>query len=346
MKKNWFQRLADRIFPRQEDSVETRFFKISMLSMTGVILLMITMAVFAFFFSLRGREETMVPDITGEELVTALIELQDRELYPRVQVKFSDNVEKGAIVSQNPEGGLVVKAGRRINLVVSKGAVISEVENYLGQNLTDVRIHLQNLAAAPGKRQFLRLKEPIIYEFSEREPGTIIAQNPEAGTTVSRLTDLELVVSRGPEGSTISIDDYMNQEWQEVLEKLASRSLAFEFKSRPSSGGEDPGTIVSQNPVGGVEVPPSTVMEFLMVEPEVEFGYSFGIFETTLPEFAYPVNLSLKAIDENGQETELLRMRHMGGSFSVPYYQREGTLLTLTINGNEVKQYTVTPKDE
>ncbi|WP_053228101.1 PASTA domain-containing protein [Spirochaeta cellobiosiphila] len=344
MSKNWFQRLRDKILPTQEDAVESRFFKISMLSLLGIFLLMVIAASSVFFYSLRGQEETMVPDVTGEQLVTSLIELQERELYPLVQIKYSDNVEAGGIISQDPEGGLLVKAGRRINLVVSKGAIVSEIENYIGQNLSDVRIHLQNLSTAPGERQFLRLKEPVIYEYSDIEAGTIIAQSPKAGTTVSHLTDIELVVSRGPKGSTIMVDNYMKLNWEAALKRLSHSALPFEFKSRAMEKGETAGTIVSQNPVAGNEVAPSTVMEFLMVAPKAQTGYSFGIFDTTLPEFAYPVNLVFKAVDENGQETELLNMKHMGGAFSVPYYQKDGTLLTLTINGNEVKQYTVAPK--
>ena len=37
-----------------------------------------------FFVALRGAEQTMVPNVKGKELTTALLELQVKELYPRI----------------------------------------------------------------------------------------------------------------------------------------------------------------------------------------------------------------------------------------------------------------------
>ena len=101
-----------------------------------LIMGIITMAV--FFLAVKGQEEVMVPNVTGKELASALIDMQVKELYPKIQLRYSNSIdEKGKILEQNPPAGSIVKAGRRINLVVSRGVVIDRVRNYVGQKVDD-----------------------------------------------------------------------------------------------------------------------------------------------------------------------------------------------------------------
>ena len=81
-----------------------------------------------FFATVRGPEQVMVPNVEGKELTTALLELQVKELYPKIQLKYTDNPDDaGKILNQNPEGGSIVKAGRRVNLTVSRGVILDHV---------------------------------------------------------------------------------------------------------------------------------------------------------------------------------------------------------------------------
>jgi hypothetical protein len=50
----------------------------------GLILFVGIIAVSVFFVSVQGAEETMVPDVQGRDLTAALLELQVKELYPRI----------------------------------------------------------------------------------------------------------------------------------------------------------------------------------------------------------------------------------------------------------------------
>jgi len=169
-----------------------------------MFLVMVIVAVSVFFLTLRGAERTMVPDVRHMDLADALIKLQERELYPRLTLRFTDNpLDRNTVLDQSPPPGSIVKAGRRINLVVSRGAVLDRVEDYTGRNLDDLRLYLQGISTTT--KTLVSIREPPLYVFDNSAPGTIIDQEPKPGKEISGPTVLDLVVSKGPE-----VQEYSN----------------------------------------------------------------------------------------------------------------------------------------
>ncbi len=155
LQKLWIQ--LQRIIPKQHDTSEERWLKIVILGSVGILILVTISGFIAFSLVLQGAEQTVVPDVRGKDLAEALVVLQDRELYPKLQLRFStDPSLKGKVIDQRPSAGTVVKAGKRITLMVSKGAVVDKVEDFRGKKLEEVRTHLQSLirlSEAPAKIQ-------------------------------------------------------------------------------------------------------------------------------------------------------------------------------------------------
>ncbi|MDR3356805.1 MAG: PASTA domain-containing protein [Spirochaetaceae bacterium] len=166
----------------------------------GSVVLVSLIAAISFFAALRGAEETLVPEVRGKDIVEALLELQQKELYPRIDLRYSASAaDKGRILEQYPRAGSIVKAGRRIRLVVSQGAALSSVADYVGRDVADVRMELQTMFAS-NPRPLLILKEPFVYRRSGKPAGTILEQSPAPGTNIFSPVELELVVSGGTDG--------------------------------------------------------------------------------------------------------------------------------------------------
>ena len=131
-------------------------------------------ALAAFFISVKSPERVMVPDVTGKDLADALQEMQAKELYPKIRLRYSKSPEeKGSVLEQSPSGGTIVKAGERINLTVSQGVVLDRVENYVGMKIDDVRAQLQTLFASSSV-QMIKLPDVPIYKEDAAEAGTIL----------------------------------------------------------------------------------------------------------------------------------------------------------------------------
>jgi len=218
---------ARRVLPRPYDDERTRLFKTIAWSLIGMAFLVVFLSVTVFFLALRGEEETMVPQVVGKDVTTALVELQEKELVPYVQVKFSEDPrEKGNVVSQDPEGGILAKAGRRVTLWVSKGAVIDNVENFVGQNINDVQSRLKTLFATQATPLLVLTSNPI-YTFNSAPEGTVLEQKPLAGTPLAAPTELVVVVSKGSKGMVVAVSRYQDRSWPEAVAMLISENKSF-----------------------------------------------------------------------------------------------------------------------
>ena len=149
------------------------------------------------------------------------------------------------------------------------------------------------------------------------------------------MTDLELVVSRGPRGELVTVPEFIDMEFYNAIAQLSSSNFPFIFAVRRAEGDEDRGVIVSQTPEAESEVPYGSVMQLTMTRPErVPRGKVFGVFEYVLPDYPIMVDISLDSISAEGNTT-LLTMKHPGGPISIPYIVDEKSELVLYIFDQE-----------
>jgi beta-lactam-binding protein with PASTA domain len=317
----------------------------------GLICFMGIAAITVFFAALRGAEETMTPDVRGKELTAALLELQVKELYPRIQLRYSQsNLEKGTILEQDPRPGTIVKAGRRIRLVVSQGAVINTVENYKGRNIDEVKMDLRTLFAvaasvgsvagtSPGWDQsFFSLKEPFMYEYSPEPAGTILQQRPVPGTAVSGPTVLEFVVSRGPERAMVTVPDFAGLTVSGTIDQIRQGGINFSFGLRSVRGTETAGIAVYQEPEALTVIDKKQPVFILITAPEdgTADGDVFALFSYTLPENPYPLPVRLEALLPGGERRLLADVEFPGGAFTLPYQLPPESILILSMLNREL----------
>jgi len=325
-----------------EDYVASHL-RIFILSVAGLLIFVGLISLFVFFIAVRGEEQTMVPDVVGKELTEALLELQVKELYPRLLLRYSQtSSDKGYILEQEPRPGTIVKAGRRIRIVVSQGAVLNKVENYISRRVDDVRMELQTLLATSGGLPLITIREPMMYEFSSETPGTILAQKPEPGTDISGPTTLEFVVSRGREDLNVAVPQLTGLQLSRALELISSSGINFRFSTRDRNGDERGETIVSQNPPANSSIPQNTVVQLTVTPPErIADGERFGIFRYAIPTNPYPLSVRLDAVLPSGERTRLFTTNYTGGEFTVPYKLPVGSILILSMLNRELYRETV-----
>ncbi|HUX13923.1 MAG TPA: PASTA domain-containing protein [Spirochaetia bacterium] len=340
---SFFERLRNAI-PSQSDAPEDRFFKLFVYGLVGIALLSLVAGLTTFFLSLQGAEVTMVPDIRSVELPEAIIQLQDKQLNARVQLRnYADPTLKGKVISQDPSPGTLVRAGRDVRLTVSSGAVVDKVENFIGQQLSEVRLHLQTLFST-ASRPLLQIGD-VSYVFDSSDPGTILQQDPKADASLSQPTSLKLVVSRGPDVKRIALPTFTGSGWQSVLDQLTAQNIPFTFKVSDAQADQPSGSVIAQDPAAGTDVPVGTRVTVTMTRPKtVPKGKVFGLLERTLPNYAVPVELSLESVAPDGQRKVLLTTMSPGGPVGIPYIQDENTTLILYSYKSEILRVVVRPQ--
>jgi beta-lactam-binding protein with PASTA domain len=315
----------------------------------GLLVFLGIIAVSIFFIAVSGAEQTMVPDVRGKELTTALLELQVKELYPRISLRYSQSSwDKGQVLEQDPRAGTIVKAGRRIRLVVSQGVLINTVEDYRGRNIDEVRMDIQAIFAEANMSglPLLSLKEPLIYEYSEEPAGVILEQRPEPGAGISGPMTLEFVVSRGLENAAITVPRFAGLTLSQALAELSKTGVDYIFTLRSSRGTEKGELVVYQEPEADTQAPANTLINLLVnIPPTVPQGEAFGLFSYTMPPNPYPLAVRLDALLPNGERTELINIPYRGGSFTVPYHLPVGSVLILSMLNRELHRETISAPD-
>lgn len=304
-----------------------------------VVMFMVCLAV--FFAFVRGAEQVMVPDLEGKPWSAAMLEMQAKELYPRIQLRYTDNpADEGIVLAQSPVAGAIVKAGTRVTLTISRGVIIDHVERFVGMSLDDVRLKLQTMFSGAA-RPLVVLATPV-YKPDASEAGTVLEQDPPEGTVISEPVTVQLVVSRGPEYEQTRIPDLVGKGISEVLAQIGSARLVFDFTSHTASDGEQPGTVTAQQEFESSLVRNFTRVGVEIVLPRRQQGDArMGLFSEATAQYPYPVTMTLDAVPNDGARYTLVTLKHTGGSVTIPYSVPRGTELVFSIEGREIRHIKV-----
>jgi len=331
----WTRAFIKRILPRADDAPEVRSLKIYVFLFVGVIGLMVIIGAVTFSIAVRGQPETLVPNLQGKDLTDALVDLQSRSLYADVQVQYS-SADKDTVVSQRPSAGSLVKTGKRVTLRVSKGPVLDKVENYVGWNLDDVKVHLQTLFATHNSPNVII--KTVAYQHKDGVPaGRVLAQNPAPGTKIASVANMELVVSQDQGAvSTVTVGDYVGKSFQEAITDLTQNNIPFAFSVKKPTKGVSPGAVVDQIPASGAQVAYGQIVQLTMVAPsDVGKDNVFGLFTFQLEAQTIEVNVRLVLVTDS-EPKDLLTMKHPGGPIAVPYIVPAGSEIVLYVLDQEV----------
>ena len=297
----------------------------------SAFIIMIIAGCAVFFTNVKGAEKVLVPNVVGKKWDEAFIEMQIKELYPKINLRYS-NVpgDEGLVLEQSPQPGAIVKGYSRINLVISRGVVIDAVGSYVGKNLSEVQMSLQTLFAGQTK-PLITLATPS-YIPDASEAGTILEQDPPEGSKISEPVVVNLVVSRGPNYENTRRPYVIGQSINDLLQTIARTKIVFDITSHQASESEKPGTVVSQQTIEDEYVANYTRVTVEMAMPEgSNDDNAYGIFQEKLPDYPYPVPMKLEAYPAEGTAYTIINFNHPGGNLTIPYEVPRGTTLVLSV---------------
>lgn len=283
-----------------------------------------------FFSSLKGRNQVLVPKVQGSPLAEGILKLQQRKLLPLIRLRFTSSPkDRGLIMEQDPSPGENVREGRQIKLLVSKGAIISRVDDYKGRNLDKVRRQLQELFIA--QKAILKVSDHVQYVFSDEPEGTVLAQTPAPGTPVAGETELVLTVSRGTKTKQIPVKNYTGLHYDEALKQLTQSGTPFIFSFDQYRGN---GTVKAQVPAAGTVRSRSTILRLTLSRPPKDPNEEtvLRIFDYIMP--LYPVNVPLELLRYTrgvARPLVLMKMKYPGGEIGVPYRASSGDRIVLKV---------------
>ncbi|MER3396084.1 MAG: serine/threonine protein kinase [Acidimicrobiia bacterium] len=196
----------------------------------------------------QGPGVAAVPDVVGKSREEALQALEAAGFkLGSVEERTDPDASVGIVLSQDPKAGSPVTRGTPVNLVVSAGPEKVVVPDVVGTSKSQAGKLLQAAGLQVGR---------VSEERSEESPGVVIRQNPSAGSSVTKGTAVDLVLSSGP--SPKKIPSVIGETAATAADKLSSQGFVVVTRSCYSTDAERSGKVTSQSPAPGAEAPEGT----------------------------------------------------------------------------------------
>jgi serine/threonine-protein kinase len=218
-----------------------------------LILAVLGLGLWAFANSILGDggDTVEMPELYLLPLDEARQILDDLGLEAEIRRRPADNAPPNTVLDQDPLPGTEVEVGSTVTLFVSRGQVQFEVPNVVGLTEDEAVAAIESAGLVVGERTTQPSEEP---------EGTVISQDPAAGEQVPGGSEVNLVVSSGPEITTVVVPDVVCFTFAEAARELRDLGLVVEQAGQEPSNPAcpAPNRVVRQEPVAGTEVETGT----------------------------------------------------------------------------------------
>ena len=299
--------------------------------------------------STQIKDGVVVPSLTGKTMDQAKQELNGTGLGIRqAGTASSDTVEKGQIISQDPQDGKTVEKNTTIEVIISSGSAGNsenavDIPNVVGQSETD--------ASAALTAKGFNVTKTTSYSSSVAE-GYVISQTPNGDTQGKEGDTITLEISLGSEKITVP-DVSTSYKSEEQAKELLSQ---FNVSTVTKYSDTDAGIVIGQSLAAGTQADPGasiTITVSLGPEPAQQI---------TTKTYKLNVSLQLPSDTSNISGADIVLYDDQGNVLQTWYgktiadFGTGGLILTKTgilsdsgkivvtwldLNGNDLKDQTI-----
>ena len=211
----------------------------------------------------RKGHEFELPNVTAlpvEEAETLLANL-GLELQITGEEHSPARLE-GTILSQEPPAGTLVKSGRPVNVVVSKGGQLVRLPYLVGVTIRQASLTLSDAGLVSGDVEWV---------FSDSlPPDVVMATLPEAGALVPKGSRVQLIVNQGGTQETVPMPNLVGAPLEEARDALSDLGLELGVVIRQQARDLLPGTVLEQSEPAGDPVRRGEVIDLVIAAAEAD----------------------------------------------------------------------------
>lgn len=211
-----------------------------------LLLLLVATGIALAYFLTRDDDNSSsadrVPAVVGLREALAVERLR-ADGYPADVRRAVNAAQVGKVIRQTPSAGAGLEPGKTVVIVVARRPNTVDVPRVVGLDVADAFERVQ----AAG----LRAKSVDV--FARQAKGRVVRQRPPARTEARRGATVVLSVSKGPQ--LVAVPPVMGQTEADATAALRGVGLRVNIVRVPASGPAPEGTVVAQNPKGGVKAP-------------------------------------------------------------------------------------------
>lgn len=188
----------------------------------------------------RGPATVEVKNVVGKDVSDAQVILRTQGFAVKVVQTPDDTAPKGRVLSQDPVAGTPAVTGAQVTLRVSSGPEKVSVPRLVGlqQSTAQTLLTDQGLTYSVSDRP------------SERSQGTVLEQDPAAGTKVDKGSTVSIVVAAGVE--QVSVPGVVGRDVDTARSRLEGAGFTVTTVSQASD--QPAGTVIDQSPAANTQV--------------------------------------------------------------------------------------------
>ena len=211
-----------------------------------ILLLLVATGIALAYFLTRDDDDSSsanrVPAVVGLRQADAVDRLR-ADGYPADTRRAVNASQAGKVLRQVPSAGAGLEPGNTVVIVVARRPNTVDVPRVVGLDVADAFERVQ----AAG------LRARSVEVFARQAKGRVVRQRPPAGAEARRGATVILSVSKGPQ--LVAVPAVMGQTEAAATAALRRVGLRVNIARVPAPGPLPEGTVVAQNPKGGVKAP-------------------------------------------------------------------------------------------
>ena len=206
-----------------------------------------------------GASAVPVPNVLGWQAIDAERALRGAGFAVNL-VQVGSERPAGEVLQQEPAPLVPHEAGAAVTLNISAGPSAILVPNVAGMDDVDAAVAITN-----ARLVVVRQDEPS----GTVAEGAVIRTEPAAGSQLAEGSQVFVFVSSGPE--IVQMPDLTGLNPTTALIQLDTLGVTADVVAVAPLPGETPGLIVSQDPVAGTPITPSSILTLYVTgEPETD----------------------------------------------------------------------------
>ncbi len=213
---------------------------------TGLLLDLIIMPIYT-----KHGETLPLPDVTKIRYEDAKLALRAGGFnIVKAEERFDSRFPMGYVIKQVPAPGTLVKSGRRVSVILSKGERRFEMPKIVGTSDRDSKLLLSKFGLRPGKK---------FYEYSSYYPkGVVTHQSITPGVEVPMNTFIDLTISLGSVPSVFIVPSVEGRTLDDARDIIKQAGLQIGSIRYQPMNALLPETVIKQSLQSGTEVPKDT----------------------------------------------------------------------------------------
>jgi serine/threonine-protein kinase len=264
----------------------------------------------AFGDELGGSGQVAVPYVVGIEEDLAVADIEDAGLVPNVRRIPSSDVEEGLVIDQDPKQGTKLDRESVVTIDVSSGKPEVEVPNVVGLSVESAVATLSQAG----------LSAQVVEVFSNRNAGTVTAQQPKSSTVVVEGTRVRINVSKG--ARPITVPSVVGVPYEQAVAELERAGL--QTVRVDESADLQEGLVTRTDPRGGSEASRGTTVTVYVSRgpdtiavPDVS-ATDVTIAQATLEGAGFRYRITYQDTPELDQDGIVFSQDPLGGSQARP----------------------------